>query len=106
MEQIAEVRMGTTVATNGLLERKGDPTVLLITKGFGDALRIGYQNRPHIFAQQIQRPELLFEEELRVRAAKLGCSRSPPWGEFQENATGELKPFVGLRDLMLNTTGK
>jgi len=39
-------------------------------------------------------------------AAKLGCSCSPPWGELQENATEELKPFVGLRDLMINTTGK
>ncbi len=66
VEQIAEVRMGTTVATNGLLERKGDSTVLLITKGFGDALRIGYQNRPHIFARQIQRPELLYEEVIEV----------------------------------------
>jgi len=45
--------MGTTVATNALLERKGDRTVPVITKGFRDALRIGYQNRPDIFARQI-----------------------------------------------------
>jgi 5-oxoprolinase (ATP-hydrolysing) len=45
---IGAVKMGTTVATNALLERKGDRTVLLITKGFGDALRIGYQNRPNL----------------------------------------------------------
>ena len=51
--QIAVVKMGTTVATNALLERKGDRTVLAITKGFRDALRIGYQNRPNIFARQI-----------------------------------------------------
>ena len=48
-DQVEEVRMGTTVATNALLERKGERTVLVITKGFGDALRIGYQNRPRIF---------------------------------------------------------
>ncbi|MFO5492512.1 MAG: hydantoinase/oxoprolinase N-terminal domain-containing protein, partial [Cuspidothrix sp.] len=52
-EKIGVVKMGTTVATNALLEKKGDRTVLLITKGFRDALRIGYQNRPDIFARQI-----------------------------------------------------
>jgi 5-oxoprolinase (ATP-hydrolysing) len=50
---IASVKMGTTVATNALLERKGEPVVLAITRGFGDALRIGYQARPHIFARNI-----------------------------------------------------
>lgn len=47
--RIEAVKMGTTVATNALLERKGDRTVLLITQGFGDLLRIGYQNRPRLF---------------------------------------------------------
>src|SRR5687767_13195651 len=47
---IDSVKMGTTVATNALLERKGERVVLAITRGFGDALRIGYQARPHIFA--------------------------------------------------------
>ena len=65
-EQIAVVKMGTTVATNALLERKGDRTVLLITKGFGDALRIGYQNRPNIFARQIVLPEMLYERVIEV----------------------------------------
>ena len=51
---IASVKMGTTVATNALLERKGDRTVLVITAGFADALRIAYQNRPHIFARHIR----------------------------------------------------
>ena len=60
-EAIDTVKMGTTVATNALLERKGDRTVLLITKGFRDALRIGYQNRPHLFARHIVLPELLYE---------------------------------------------
>ena len=59
-ERVGAVKMGTTVATNALLERKGDPTALLITKGFGDGLRIGYQARPDIFAKQIIKPELLY----------------------------------------------
>jgi 5-oxoprolinase (ATP-hydrolysing) len=56
---IEAVKMGTTVATNALLERKGEPTVLVITKGFRDALRIAYQNRPKLFARHIVLPELL-----------------------------------------------
>lgn len=64
--QIAAIKMGTTVATNALLERKGERTVLLITKGFGDALRIGYQNRPDIFALNIVLPELLYEQVIEV----------------------------------------
>ncbi|MEO1006809.1 MAG: hydantoinase/oxoprolinase N-terminal domain-containing protein, partial [Cyanobacteria bacterium J06638_38] len=60
-EQIEVVKMGTTVATNALLERKGDRLVLLITKGFKDALRIGYQNRPDIFAREIILPSMLYE---------------------------------------------
>jgi len=64
---IASVRMGTTVATNALLERKGDRTLLLITRGFGDALRIGYQNRPQLFARRILLPERLYERVAEVR---------------------------------------
>lgn len=71
-DQIATVKMGTTVATNALLERKGDRTLLLITKGFRDALEIGYQARPDIFAKEIIKPELLYDQVLeadeRVRA--------------------------------------
>ncbi|MGR3276457.1 hydantoinase B/oxoprolinase family protein [Acaryochloris marina NIES-2412] len=65
-DQIAVVKMGTTVATNALLERKGDRTLLITTKGFRDGLRIGYQNRPDIFARQIQLPEMLYEQVLEV----------------------------------------
>lgn len=54
------VKMGTTVATNALLERKGEPTLLVTTKGFRDALRIAYQNRPRLFDRQIVLPELLY----------------------------------------------
>ncbi len=65
-DAIDTVKMGTTVATNALLERKGDRTLLLITKGFGDALRIGYQNRPDLFARQIRLPELLYERVVEI----------------------------------------
>ncbi len=63
---IGEVRMGTTVATNALLERKGDRTLLVTTRGFRDALRIGYQARPKIFAKEIIKPELLYERVIEV----------------------------------------
>jgi 5-oxoprolinase (ATP-hydrolysing) len=59
-EQVECVKMGTTVATNALLERKGEPTLLVTTQGFGDALRIAYQNRPRLFDRQIVLPELLY----------------------------------------------
>ncbi len=60
VDRIAAVKMGTTVATNALLERKGEPTVLVITRGFRDALRIAYQNRPRLFDRHIVLPELLY----------------------------------------------
>jgi len=60
------VKMGTTVATNALLERKGDRTLLLITQGLGDLLRIGYQNRPRLFDLEIVLPELLYERAAEV----------------------------------------
>ncbi len=66
-EQVDAVKMGTTVATNALLERKGDRTLLLITQGFADALRIGYQNRPRLFDRHIVLPELLYERVVEVR---------------------------------------
>ena len=70
--RIGSVKMGTTVATNALLERKGEPTLLLVTKGFRDALRIGYQARPKIFARHIVKPAMLYaravEVDERVRA--------------------------------------
>jgi 5-oxoprolinase (ATP-hydrolysing) len=58
--------MGTTVATNALLERKGDRTALVITRGFRDALRIAYQARPDIFAKEIILPEQLYERVIEV----------------------------------------
>ncbi|MFZ4639697.1 MAG: hydantoinase B/oxoprolinase family protein [Nodosilinea sp.] len=65
-DRIEAVKMGTTVATNALLERQGDATVLLITQGFGDALRIGYQQRPDIFARHIQLPSMVYERVIEV----------------------------------------
>jgi len=63
---IAAVKMGTTVATNALLERKGERVVLLITEGFGDLLRIGTQTRPALFDLNIRRPDLLYERVAEV----------------------------------------
>jgi 5-oxoprolinase (ATP-hydrolysing) len=66
VERIDAVRMGTTVATNALLERKGERTLLVITRGFGDALLIAYQNRPLIFDRHIVLPEPLYERVAEV----------------------------------------
>jgi 5-oxoprolinase (ATP-hydrolysing) len=63
---IRAVKMGTTVATNALLERKGERTLLVITRGFRDALKIGYQARPKIFARHIVKPEMLYTEVLEI----------------------------------------
>ncbi|VXB72533.1 hydantoinase B/oxoprolinase family protein [Massilia sp. 9I] len=64
--QVEAVKMGTTVATNALLERKGEPTVLAITRGFRDALRIAYQNRPRLFDRHIVLPELLYADVVEI----------------------------------------
>ena len=73
------VKMGTTVATNALLERKGERTALVINAGFADALRIAYQNRPEIFARHITLPELLYERVVEVegRLAADGAEVTP-----------------------------
>ncbi|MEO8753081.1 MAG: hydantoinase/oxoprolinase N-terminal domain-containing protein, partial [Casimicrobiaceae bacterium] len=65
--QVECVKMGTTVATNALLERKGEPTLLVTTRGFRDALRIAYQNRPRLFDRHIVLPELLYREVIEAR---------------------------------------
>ena len=65
-EMIEAVKMGTTVGTNALLERHGEPTALIITRGFKDCLRIGYQNRPDIFALNIQLPEQLYRSVTEI----------------------------------------
>ena len=66
IETIEAVKMGTTVATNALLERRGERTVLAITRGFGDALRIAYQNRPKLFVRRIVLPTMLYERVIEI----------------------------------------
>ena len=66
LDKIETVKMGTTVATNALLERQGEPTLLVTTEGFADILRIGYQTRPDLFALDIKLPEMLYTEVLEV----------------------------------------
>ena len=66
-DQVECVKMGTTVATNALLERKGEPTLLVTTRGFKDALRIAYQNRPRLFDRHIVLPELLYERVIEAQ---------------------------------------
>ncbi|HEX6339408.1 MAG TPA: hydantoinase B/oxoprolinase family protein [Jiangellaceae bacterium] len=80
VERVEAVRMGTTVATNALLERTGERTALVITRGFGDALRIGYQNRPRIFDRHIVLPDLLYERVIEVdeRITAEGTVVRPP----------------------------
>ncbi|MFN4283160.1 MAG: hydantoinase B/oxoprolinase family protein [Alphaproteobacteria bacterium] len=77
---VGEVRMGTTVATNALLERKGARTILVVTKGFRDALRIGYQARPRLFDKKIVKPDELYEDvvELNERVLADGAVETPP----------------------------
>ncbi len=65
-DRVESVKMGTTVATNALLERKGEPTLLVITKGFRDALRIAYQDRPRLFERHIVLPELLYSKVIEA----------------------------------------
>ena len=74
-ERIGVVRLGTTVATNALLERKGEPTVLVITRGFADALRIAYQNRPRIFDRDIVLPPAALRPGDRGQRADRGPRR-------------------------------
>jgi 5-oxoprolinase (ATP-hydrolysing) len=114
-ERVECVKMGTTVATNALLERKGDRTLLVTTRGFRDALRIAYQARPKLFERRIVLPELLHKRviqaeervgaqgELRVpldearlrkrrrelRALRLECTGLPPRAAALRAATGQ-----------------
>ena len=67
LDQIDTVKMGTTVATNALLERQGEPTLFVTTAGFADVLRIGYQTRPDLFALDIDLPEMLYTDVLEIK---------------------------------------
>ncbi len=99
-ECIEWIRMGTTVATNALLERKGAPCALLVTRGFGDLLRIGYQERPDLFDLEIRRPEILHREvvEVQERIRLLGPNEAPG-GTVVRGVTGDR--FLVLRPIDL-----
>jgi 5-oxoprolinase (ATP-hydrolysing) len=97
-DEIELVRMGTTVATNALLERKGDRTLLVITKGFADALRIGYQHRPKLFVRHIQLPSMLYERvaEIDERIAAHGeIVRAPDLAAAEQELRAALE--AGIR---------
>ena len=99
---VEAVKMGTTVATNALLERKGDPTGLLITRGFRDALRIAYQNRPRLFDRRLLLPELLYSEVVEVDE-RIGADGSVIEALDAQQARRELQAMYdkGLRALAI-----
>ncbi|MBC7455215.1 MAG: hydantoinase B/oxoprolinase family protein [Massilia sp.] len=99
---IEAVKMGTTVATNALLERKGEPTVLAITRGFRDALRIAYQNRPRLFERHIVLPELLYGQVVEV-AERVGAHGEVLLPIDEENTRVSLQAAYdqGLRSLAI-----
>ncbi len=100
--QVECVKMGTTVATNALLERKGEPTLLVTTRGFRDALRIAYQNRPRIFDRNILLPELLYsavvEAQERVSA---GGDEVLPLDETALRTALQAQHAAGLRSVAI-----
>jgi 5-oxoprolinase (ATP-hydrolysing) len=99
---IGEVRMGTTVATNALLERKGDPTALVTTRGFRDALEIGYQARSKIFAKQIVKPELLYSNVVEIDERVLADGAvERPLDEAQLRAALEGLKAKGLKAIAI-----
>ncbi|MEI8325893.1 MAG: hydantoinase/oxoprolinase family protein, partial [Betaproteobacteria bacterium] len=96
------VKMGTTVATNALLERKGAPTLLVTTQGFRDALRIAYQNRPRIFDRNIVLPELLYSAVVQAQE-RMGAHGEmiQPLDEVQLRAQLRLQYAAGLRSVAI-----
>ncbi|MYN19230.1 5-oxoprolinase [Rugamonas sp. FT107W] len=92
-DQIEVIKMGTTVATNALLERKGARTALAITRGFADQLRIGYQDRPDIFAMRIELPDLIYEKVIEIDE-RIGARGEVLEVPDEERLRGQ---FVGLR---------
>lgn len=106
------VRMGTTVATNALLERKGERVALLITEGFGDALKIGLQSRPKIFDLHIKKPEVLYERvvEISERVTVESYQQSPSYNEdvarVEESAKSDPDLVRGLNGQIIRVLKK
>ncbi|MEA2110182.1 MAG: hydantoinase B/oxoprolinase family protein [Pseudomonadota bacterium] len=100
-ENIEWIRMGTTVATNALLERQGARCALLVTRGFRDILKIGNQDRPHLFDLEIKKPELLYEEVIEVdeRLRLLDAEEEPPDTTVVQGITGERLAMLQEPDL-------
>ena len=96
-QRIGAVKMGTTIATNALLERKGARTALLTTAGFRDALRIGYQARPKIFARHIIKPDILYERVIEVteRVRADGTDRAGTRSRRRPPRTGNRSSAMG-----------
>jgi len=101
-DRVEAVKMGTTVATNALLERKGEPTALFITRGFRDALRIAYQNRPRLFDLHIVLPELLYVRVMEV-AERMGAHGEVVLPLDEQEVRGDLQAVFdgGLRSLAI-----
>jgi len=100
--RIDAVKMGTTVATNALLERKGDRTLLVINKGFHDALRIGYQNRPKLFDRHIILPEMLYADVLEIDARMMADSTELRAPDVDAARQGLLKAYNdGIRSVAI-----
>jgi 5-oxoprolinase (ATP-hydrolysing) len=100
-EPIEWIRMGTTVATNALLECKGARSALVITQGFGDLLQIGNQDRPRIFDLTISKPELLYERVVEVpeRLQSLAASEAPEGATIVKGISGEPLAILASPDL-------
>ena len=103
---IRAVKMGTTVATNALLERRGERTLLVTTRGFRDALEIGYQARPKIFARNIQKPEQLYSGvvEIDERVLADGTVEAAPDPESVRAALAEAKAKASTRSRSCSCT--
>jgi 5-oxoprolinase (ATP-hydrolysing) len=101
-QQVECVKMGTTVATNALLERKGEPTLLVTTKGFRDALRIAYQNRPRLFERHIVLPELLYSQVIEAQE-RVGAAGEVVAPLDEAHLRGELQAAFdqGLRSVAI-----
>lgn len=97
-DPIDYVRMGTTVATNALLERKGESTALVITRGFGDLLQIGYQDRPDIFDLKISKPALLYKEVLEIKERVRPAAQGDDPLELKRGINGEMFKILQAPD--------